>query len=141
MKSQEKLHGRIEASFNKQPFLTLIGAELDHVENGKVIISCKHKETLTQQQGWLHDGVVTSLADVSCGYAALTTMPVDSEVLTVEFKINLIRPANTNKIIATGQVIKSGKMLVISESTVTDESGETVIAKMLATMIVSHIKR
>lgn len=58
---------------------------------------------LTQQQGLLHGGVFTSLADVSCGYAALTTMPDDSEVLTVEFKINLIRPANTSKIIATGQ--------------------------------------
>lgn len=58
----------------------------------------------------------------------------------MEFKINLIRPANTSKIIATGQVIKSGRMMVISESTVTDERGETVIAKMLATMIVSHVK-
>jgi len=141
MEPNEKLHARIQASFNKQAFLKLIGAELEHVENGKVVISCKHKEMLTQQQGLLHGGVVASLADVSCGYAALTTMPDDSEVLTVEFKINLIRPANTSKIIATGQVIKSGRMLVISESSVTDESGETVIAKMMATMIVSHVKR
>ncbi len=140
MRSQEQLHNRIQASFDKQAFLTLIGAQLEHVEYQKVVISCNHKETLTQQQGLLHGGVVTSLADVSCGYAALTTMPESAEVLTVEFKINLIRPANTNKIIATGRVVKSGKTLVIAESTVTDASGETVIAKMLATMIVSHLK-
>jgi uncharacterized protein (TIGR00369 family) len=140
METKEKVHARIRASFDKQAFLALIGAKLEYVENGKVVISCKHKETLTQQQGLLHGGVVTSLADVSCGYAALTTMPDDSEVLTVEFKINLIRPATANKIIATGEVIKSGRTLVICESTVTAGSRETIIAKMLATMVVSPIK-
>lgn len=135
-----KLYNRINSSFSKQNFLSLIGAELEHVEDGKVIITCKYKDTLTQQQDLLHGGVVTSLADVACGYAALTTMPEDSEVLTVEFKINLLRPAITNKIIATGQVIKTGKTLVIAEAIVTEESGENTIAKMLATMITTRIK-
>lgn len=67
--------------------------------------------------------MVTTLADVSCGYAALTTMPDDAEVLTVELKVNLIRPASSNKIIATGEVIKSGRTLVITEATVTDTTG------------------
>ncbi|MGO1044542.1 PaaI family thioesterase [Clostridioides difficile] len=89
MNENEKLYNKINDSFKKQNFLSFIGAELEHVENGKVIITCKHKDSLTQQQGLLHGGVVTSLADVSCGYADLTTMPEDSEVLTVEFKINL----------------------------------------------------
>ncbi|KPI46153.1 hypothetical protein IM33_20155 [Clostridioides difficile] len=135
MNENEKLYNKINDSFKKQNFLSLIGAELEHVENGKVIITCKRKDSLTQQQGLLHGGVVTSLADVSCGYAALTTMPEDSEVLTVEFKINLIRPAISDKIIATGRVIKAGRTLVITESTVTDESGDKIIAKMMATMI------
>ncbi|MCC0665346.1 PaaI family thioesterase [Clostridioides sp. ZZV14-6009] len=135
MNENEKLYNKINDSFKKQNFLSLIGAELEHVENGKVIITCKRKDSLTQQQGLLHGGVVTSLADVSCGYAALTTMPEDSEVLTVEFKINLIRPATSDKIIATGRVIKAGRTLVITESTVTDESGDKIIAKMMATMI------
>jgi acyl-coenzyme A thioesterase PaaI-like protein len=60
-------------------FLTLIGAELEQVEYGKVVISCRQKDSLTQQQGLIHGGVVTALADVSCGYAALTTMPDDAE--------------------------------------------------------------
>jgi uncharacterized protein (TIGR00369 family) len=61
--------------------------------------------------------------------------------LTVEFKINLLRPANADKIIATGRVIKAGKTLVVTESTVTDESGDNVIAKMLATMIATRINK
>lgn len=140
MSNNEKLYNRINDSFKKQNFLSLIGAKLEHVENGKVVITCERKDFLTQQQGLIHGGVVTSLADVSCGYSALTTMPEDSEVLTVEFKINLIRPALSDKIVATGVVIKSGKTLVISESTVTDESGEKIIAKMMATMITTSSK-
>jgi uncharacterized protein (TIGR00369 family) len=107
MDRHETVFSRIAHSFEKQAFLSLIGAELELVEPGKVVISCKRKDCLTQQQGLLHGGVVTSLADVSCGYAALSVMPEESEVLTVEFKINLIRPAAAKKIIATGQVIKS----------------------------------
>ncbi|WP_368488013.1 PaaI family thioesterase [Clostridium sp. BJN0013] len=141
MNSNKRLYDRINNSFKKQNFLSLIGAELEHVEDGKVIITCKRKDTLTQQQGLLHGGVVTSLADVACGYAALTTMPVDSEVLTVEFKINLIRPASSNKIVATGQVVKTGKTLVIAEAVVTDENGENIIAKMLATMITTQTRK
>lgn len=135
-----RLHNRIKSSFDKQAFLALIGAELELVEKGKVLISCRRKDTLTQQQGFLHGGVVTTLADVSCGYAALTVMPDDAEVLTVEFKINIMRPASSEKIIATGTVIKAGRTLVIAESAVTDGSGENVIAKMLATMVVSPVK-
>jgi uncharacterized protein (TIGR00369 family) len=140
MRVGEDYYSRINVSFQNQNFLTLIGAELEQVEYGKVVISCKQKDSLTQQQGLIHGGVVTTLADVSCGYAALTTMPHDAEVLTVELKINLIRPASSNKIIATGEVIKSGKTLVITEATVTDQTGEKIIAKMLATMITSKIK-
>jgi uncharacterized protein (TIGR00369 family) len=140
MTDTDKLYQRISGSFKKQNFLKLIGAELEHVEKGTVGITCRHDERLTQQQGFLHGGVVTALADVSCGYAALTAMPEGMEVLTVEFKINLIRPAITDRLIAKGEVVKSGKTLVIAQSTVTDDSGEKVIAKMLATMIVLPIK-
>ena len=140
MAAHQAVYDRILASFSKQPFLALIGAELEQVDKGKVIISCRHNDTLTQQQGFLHGGVVTTLADVSCGYAALTAMPDDAEVLTVEFKINLLRPASTPKIVTTGEVLKAGRTLVIAEATVTDETGGQIIARMLATMIVSPIR-
>lgn len=141
MTQRDAVYDRIHASFSRQAFLALLEAKLDHAEKGKVIISCARKENLTQQQGFLHGGVVATLADVSCGYAALTTMPDDAEVLTVEFKINLLRPASAETIIATGEVVKSGRTLVIAESTITDASDETVIAKMLATMIVSPVRQ
>lgn len=139
MTSTNKVHDRIENSFNKQNFLTLIGAKLESVEEGKVVISCSKKDVLTQQQGFIHGGVVTSIADVTCGYTALSVMPDNYEVLTVEFKINLLRPGISDKIIATGSILKAGKKLVITEAIVTDESGEKTIAKMIATMIPTEV--
>lgn len=135
MEKNHQLFSHIYNSFKKQNFLTLIEAQLEQVEEGKVVISCKRKESLTQQQGFLHGGVVTTVADVACGYAALTTMPEDFEVLTVEFKINLMRPATSEQIIATGQVINSGKRLIVTEGTVVNGDNGKVIAKMIATMI------
>lgn len=131
---QKKLYDSVRKSFENQAFLTLIGAKLEHVEPGTVTVSCRSRPDLLQQQGLLHGGVITALADVACGYAALTCMPEGPEVLTVELKINLMRPATAPNIIAAGQVLKAGKTLVIAESTVSSEDG-TFIAKMLSTMI------
>jgi uncharacterized protein (TIGR00369 family) len=141
LSTDERLYAKIHDSFKKQNFMTLLGAELEHVEEGKVVFSCARKDTLTQQHGFIHGGVIATLADISCGYAANTAMPGDIEVLTVEFKINLVRPTTANKIVATGQVIKAGKTLVVVESTVTDESGELVIAKAMATMMAVNVRK
>ena len=129
------VYQRIKESFDKQNFLTLIGANLEQAEYGKVVTSCSRRDDLTQQQGLLHGGVVTSLADITCGYTALSVMPENVEVLTVEFKINLFRPVTGNKIIAEGSVIKSGKKLVITEASVKDADSGKEVARMLATMI------
>lgn len=126
---------RIKDSFNKQGFMHTLGAEIILVEKGSVVIQCLFNEGLSQQNNFFHAGVMTSIVDSACGYAAYTMMPEDSDVLTVEFKINFMKPANTNKIIATGKVIQAGKTLVVCEGTVTDESGLTVYAKMTATLI------
>lgn len=129
------LYERIRSSFDRQNFLALLGAELESVEPGRVVISCRRRENLTQQQGFLHGGVVASIADVTCGYTALAVLPEGQEVLTVEFKINLLRPVTGSKIIAAGSVIKAGKSLVITEAEVTDADSGKIVAKMLATMI------
>lgn len=126
---------RIRNSFKRQQFLTLLGAELESVEPGSVSISCLRRPELTQQQGFLHGGVVTAIADVTCGYTALTVIPEGSEVLTVEFKINLLRPVVGEKILAKGSVVKAGKSLVITEAEVLDAESKKTVAKMLATMI------
>lgn len=126
---------RIHESFNQQGLMKTLGAILDSVERGKVIISVPFRESLTQQHGYFHAGVMTSIADVACGYAALTTAAEEQEVLSVEFKINFLKPAKGNRLIAVGQVIQAGKTLVICEGTVYNETQEKVVAKMIATMI------
>ncbi|MDT7832816.1 PaaI family thioesterase [Flavobacteriaceae bacterium S356] len=111
-----------------------LGAKIIAIETGMVKISCERNEGLTQQHGFFHAGVITSIADVACGYAAMTTMPEGAEVLSVEFKTNLMRPADAEKIIATGKVIKSGKNLVFCEATITDDQEEQLFATLQGTM-------
>lgn len=125
----------IRASFQKQGLMTTLGAELVSVESGKVTIECAWREGLTQQHGFFHAGAITSIVDSACGYAALTQMPPEHEVLAVEFKINFLKPANTPKIIATGTVIQSGKRITVCEGNVYDETGTKLLAKVLATMM------
>ena len=126
---------RIQSSFDRQSFLKLLEARLEKVESGSVAISCRRKPELTQQQGFLHGGVVTTIADVTCGYSALTVLPEGREVLTVECKINLLRPVTGETILAKGKVLKAGKSLVVTEAEVVDGESGKLAAKMQATMI------
>lgn len=122
-------------SFKKQGFMKALGAKIVSIEKGLVKIECELKKELTQQHGFFHAGVLTSIVDVACGYAALSAMPKNSDVLTVEFKTNFIRAAQTDKIIAIGKIIKSGKTLTFCEGKVTDIKEEIIFATMQATMI------
>lgn len=138
--TQHQIYTRIHSSFQRQRFLTLLGAKLEQAQAGTVVISCQRWEDLTQQQGLLHGGVVTTIADVTCGYTALSVMPEGYEVLTVEFKINLLRPVTAETIVSTGHVVKAGKTLVVTEAEVCDAATGKVLAKMLATMIPTPIQ-
>ncbi len=122
-------------SFYKQGFMKTLGAQLISITKGEVVISCTLNDTLTQQHGYFHAGVITSIADVACGYAALSTMPDGSDVLTVEFKTNFIRAAETDTIVAKGSVIKSGRTLTFCEGVVTNKAEDVIYATMQATMI------
>lgn len=125
---------KIESNFQRQEFMQTLGAKLISVREGEVVISCEHQQKITQQNGFFHAGVLTSVVDSACGYAALTMMPENADVLSVEFKMNLLRPANTSKIIAIGKVVKAGKTITVCEGTVMDEKEEKILCKMLATM-------
>lgn len=131
----EELYAKVAADFAKQGLMQTLGASLDKVEPGMVQISCDYREELGQQHGFFHAGVSTSIADSACGYAAFSLMPEGKDVLSVEFKVNLLKPANTPKLIAIGKVIQAGKTLTICEGNVYDASGEKLIARMTATMI------
>jgi uncharacterized protein (TIGR00369 family) len=128
----------IRQSFAKQTIMGLIGAELSRVEPGLVEITLPHREDLTQQHGFLHAGIVTTIADSACGYAAYTLMPPKSEVLSVEFKVNLLRPAKGETFSAVAEVVKAGKTLTVVRADVfgVDREGQReLVATMLGTMI------
>ena len=112
-----------------------LGATLEAVESGTVTITCGFDAGLTQQHGLLHGGVMASLVDVACGYAALSVMPPDSEVLTVEFKINFMKPAETDCLVAVGQVLQAGRTLTVCEGSVYDATRTRILARMTATMM------
>jgi uncharacterized protein (TIGR00369 family) len=126
---------RIRQSFDRQGLMRTLGATLESVESGTVTVACVFDERLTQQHGLLHGGVVASLVDVACGYAALTVMPEDREVLTVEFKINFVKPAKTDRLIAVGRVVHAGRTLTVCEGSVFDSTRTRLLARMTATMI------
>lgn len=128
---------RVRESFSRQHVMSLIGASLRRVEPGVVDIVLPYRNDLTQQDGYIHAGILTTVADSACGYAAYTLMPAGSEVLSVEFKVNLLRPAAGEVFVAEARVLKAGKTLTVTRGDVHGVmGGETkLIATMLATMI------
>lgn len=93
--------------------MNLIGGELTRVEPGVIEITLPYRTDLTQQHGYVHAGIITTIADSACGYAAYTLMPPGSDVLAVEFKVNLLRPAKGDAFVARAEVIKSGRTLTV----------------------------
>jgi len=133
--NKEDIYQRVSHDFNKQGLMETFKAELLEVEKGKVKISCNYHKSLSQHHQFFRAGVITSLADNACGFAALTMMDENLEVLTVEFKVNFLKPAKTDKIIAVGTVVQAGKTLSVCEGIVYDAKEKILIAKMSATMI------
>ncbi len=127
----------IKQSFAKQTIMGLIGAELTRVEPGLIEIRLPYRADLAQQHGYLHAGIVTTIADSACGYAAYSLMPPNSEVLSVEFKVNLLRPAKGETFSAVAEVVKSGKTLTVVRADVfgIEQEQPCLVATMLGTMI------
>ena len=126
---------RVRASFAKQQFMATLGASLTTVQPGEVSIELPFRADLTQQHGFLHAGVVTSVIDSACGYAALTLMPPDREVLSVEFKVNLMAPAQGAIFQARGRVVRAGRTLTVCTGDLRVAGSESVVAMMQATMM------
>ena len=120
-----------------------LGARLTELKPGMAELRTRYREELTQQHGYFHAGVSGSLADVACGYAAYTLMPEDSSVLTVEYKINLLAPAEGEELIVRARVMRSGRTLKICTADVFAKRGETEThcATMLSTMMCLEGKR
>lgn len=128
---------RVRASFDRQTFMTTIGAKLARVVPGEVDIELAVRGDLMQQHGFLHAGVLASAADSACGYAAFSLMPVGAAVLSVEFKINLLAPAVGDRVVASGRVIRAGKTVSVCWGEVKAYAGDTerLVATMVGTMM------
>ena len=120
--------------------MATLGAALADVAAGRVTISLSIEPRLSQQDGFLHAGVVVAAIDSACGYAALTLMPADAEVLTVELKVNLLAPAGGQRLVAEGAVVRAGRTLTVCRGDGYAEQGsERVhVATLLATMVRRH---
>jgi uncharacterized protein (TIGR00369 family) len=112
-------------------------ADLAAVAAGHVEIALPIEPRLSQQNGFLHAGVVVAALDSACGYAALTLMPDDAEVLSVEFKVNLLAPASGERLVAEGEVVRAGRTLTVCRGDAYSEQGaeRVYVATMLATMV------
>ncbi len=133
----------VRQSIAMQPMMKAIGATMETVAPGAVTIRLPFDDRLTQQNGYLHAGVVTTMLDSACGYAAFTLVPAGSNILSVEFKVNLLSPAKGDAFLATGRVLKAGNALTICEGELTANEGggeDKVVAIMTATMMVMRPK-
>lgn len=133
---------RIRASFGRQGAMRLIGARLDEVAPGYCRISLLPRPEVAQQHGYVHAGVVGAIVDSAGGYAGFTLFPAGSSVLTVEFKLNLLAPAEGDLLVAEGFVVKPGRTLAITRGEVHAERGDrrTLVALMQQTLMVMHGK-
>lgn len=133
----EAIEKRVRTSFARQGLMSTVGAEMTSVTAGTVEIRCGFDTRLTQQNGFLHAGVITSILDSACGYAALSMAPAECEVLSVEFKVNLLAPAVGEAFIARAVVKRAGKTLTICAADAFALKGgeEKLVATMLATMM------
>ena len=132
---------KVAKSFESQTFMKTIGAKLDSVDEGRVVISVELKPSMMQQHGFGHAGVTFSIGDSAAGYAALTKMGKNQEVLTSEMKIHLMAPADGKILKAVGSVLKAGRRLLVVQSNIYsgDDKNEKLIATMLGTMVPSIV--
>ena len=119
-----KLEQRVRDSFARQGLMAHLGAALLQVRLGLVIIRMPFRNELTQQHGYFHAGGLSAIADSAGGYAGFTELPEGSSVLTVEFKMNLLNPAQGNYVEAIGRVVKGGRTLTICQLEVFSSSAE-----------------
>ncbi len=128
---------RVRASFARQAAMRTLGASLSVVKPGRVEIELPWAEPLTQQHGFLHAGMVATALDSACGYAGFTLMASDAAVLTIEFKINLLAPAQGQRFRMVGAVVKPGRTVTVCEghAYAIDGGQEKLVATMGCTLM------
>jgi uncharacterized protein (TIGR00369 family) len=133
----------IRASFRRQGLNATLAASLTFIAPGQVHIDMPFSEHLTQQNGYIHAGAITTIADNACGYATLSLLPAGSDILAAEFKINLLAPAKAPRFEARARVIRLGRTLTIAQADVFGimEASEELVATMIQTVFVKRPRR
>ncbi len=129
---------RVRDSFARQEAMKTINASLEKVAAGEVTITMPYQRNLTQQHGFIHAGIVATILDSACGYAAFSLMPANAAVLTVEYKINLLAAAIGKKLSAYGHVIRSGRTITVCNGEVfayDDKQDKKIVATMQSTIM------
>ena len=128
---------KVRESFGKQTAMQSLGALIGRVEPGEVEIEMPYRADFTQQNGFVHGGIVTAIVDSACGYAALSLSAPGTAVLTVEYKVNFVAPAKGERLLARGEVVRPGSTVTVCKGDVVayDGGDEKVVASMLATMM------
>ena len=138
MQAQDpRFETRVRESLARQSFMTRLGVGLTHIAPGEVHLGFATRDDLLQQHGAVHAGVLASVMDSAAGYAAFTLMPAGSDVVSVEFKVNLLEPARGERIEARARVVRSGRTLsaVSAEAWARDGEGERLVATFSGTMM------
>lgn len=128
---------RVTDSFNRQQAMHTLGLTIARMAPGEIVLSMAYDAAYTQQHGFVHGGIVTAGLDGACGYAAFTLMPADADILTVEFKTNLLAPASGDRFEFRAQVVKPGRTLTVCEARAfaLQNGREKLIATMSATLM------
>lgn len=128
---------RVRESFARQQVMQTMGASLTLLEPGVVEIELPYRVDLTQQHGFIHAGIIATVLDSACGYAAFSLMPADAAVLSIEFKVNLLAPAKGELIKVRADVKRAGRNVTVctADAWAIDAGKRKVVATMLATMM------
>ena len=131
---------RVRASFDRQKVMATLGITIDELRAGEIVLKMPYQALYTQQHGFIHAGIISTALDSSCGYAAYSLMPPDAAVLTVEFKTNLLAPAEGEGFIFRARVIKPGRTLTLcdSQAFAIQNGSEKLIATMTGTLMALH---
>jgi uncharacterized protein (TIGR00369 family) len=128
---------KVEKSFAEQAVMETIGASIEVIGAGEIEIEFPYQSSLTQQNGFIHAGIVSTVLDSACGYAAFSLMPEDASVLTIEFKVNLLSPAKGDRFRGYGKVKKAGRTISVAEAELYafSDQGKKLVATMVGTLM------
>jgi len=133
----------VRDSFSRQSHMATLGVTIARIAPGEVDLEFPFAPQFCQQNGFMHAGAIASVADSASGYAAYTLAPPDTDVLAVEFKVNLLAPALAEGFVACGRVLRAGRTLTVCRVDVftTGTVERTLVATMLSTLIVRPVRR